>query len=97
MRPGERSGQYVGTPEYMAPEILNRQNRQYDKSVDWWAVGILIFELYFGFTPFISNRREILNHNILHAKPAFRSRTAKYDYSDEFVDIIQKMLRKDAT
>ena len=41
-----------GTPEYFAPELL--QNRGYGKSVDWWAVGILIYEMICGSTPFYS-------------------------------------------
>eukprot|EP00511_Aplanochytrium_stocchinoi_P009845 CAMPEP_0204871072 /NCGR_PEP_ID=MMETSP1348-20121228/34402_1 /ASSEMBLY_ACC=CAM_ASM_000700 /TAXON_ID=215587 /ORGANISM="Aplanochytrium stocchinoi, Strain GSBS06" /LENGTH=815 /DNA_ID=CAMNT_0052025209 /DNA_START=215 /DNA_END=2662 /DNA_ORIENTATION=+ len=39
-----------GTPDYMAPEVLLRKG--YDKSVDYWAIGIVYFELIFGFTPF---------------------------------------------
>lgn len=40
----------VGTPEYMAPEIIN--GSQYSAVVDWWAFGILIFEMLYGVTPF---------------------------------------------
>ena len=49
LRPGERSGEHVGTLEYMAPEILEKsKNRQYDKNVDWWAVGVITYELLCG-------------------------------------------------
>ena len=44
-----------GTPEYFAPEIILDQG--YDLKVDWWAVGILIYELVFGKTPFRDNNR----------------------------------------
>jgi serine/threonine protein kinase len=38
-----------GTPEYLAPEIVKGNNNSgYGKSVDWWAVGILIFEMLSG-------------------------------------------------
>jgi len=40
----------VGTQGYMAPEQLNEQ--YYNKSIDWWAVGIMLFELLFGVNPF---------------------------------------------
>jgi len=39
-----------GTPEYLAPEII--ANRGYTRAVDWWAVGVLIFEMRKGRSPF---------------------------------------------
>ena len=41
---------YCGTFEYMAPEIVNQHN--YDKSIDIWSLGILLYELIHGFSPF---------------------------------------------
>merc|ERR1712096_367551 len=40
----------VGTKEYVAPEVVQR--KPYGKAVDWWAVGILFYELIIGRTPF---------------------------------------------
>lgn len=39
-----------GTPEYLAPEIV--QSKPYASSVDWWAYGVLIFEFVAGYSPF---------------------------------------------
>lgn len=40
-----------GTPEYLAPEMILRNG--HDEKVDVWCIGILYFELLFGYTPFI--------------------------------------------
>ena len=43
---GRRTWSLLGTPEYTAPEII--LNKGHDRSVDYWALGVLIFELLVG-------------------------------------------------
>lgn len=44
----------IGTTEYLAPEQIN--GNSYEKSVDFWNLGILLYEMICGFTPFASDK-----------------------------------------
>lgn len=47
-----------GTPEYIAPEVILRQG--YGKPVDWWAMGIILYEFLVGCVPFFGDTPEEL-------------------------------------
>ena len=63
--------------------------------IDWWALGILIYEMRIGVTPFFNKNKNLLLTKISRAKVIFPDKQ-KYDldYSDEFVDIVDKLLTK---
>ena len=48
--------QHLGTEEYLAPEVIGTEGHSYQ--VDWWTLGILMYELLCGVSPFKGARRE---------------------------------------
>ncbi len=77
-----------GTPEYLAPEIIS--SKGHNKSVDWWCLGILIYEMLTGGPPFEDENQMELYKKIVKGQftfPSYVSATAK--------DLISKLLSAD--
>lgn len=67
--PRARANSFVGTEEYLAPEVINAGG--HSSGVDWWSYGILLYELLYGTTPFRGARRDDTFENILSAQLTF--------------------------
>lgn len=58
------TGTFCGTPEFMAPEII--AGKQYDRSVDWWAFGVLLFQMLLCQSPFKGDDEDEIFNAIEH-------------------------------
>jgi serine/threonine protein kinase len=81
-----------GTPEYLAPEIIN--NKGHSKGVDWWATGILIYEMLAGYPPFYAPDPFDIYTKILKGFDAVRTPAA---FDEQATSLIKKMLHLDVT
>ncbi|MEW5309471.1 MAG: hypothetical protein WDW38_001359 [Sanguina aurantia] len=87
--PVARANSFVGTEEYLAPEIISAAG--HSAGVDWWSFGILIYELIYGTTPFRGARRDETFENIIKAPLRFPSKPV---VSEQIQDLITQLLTK---
>ena len=79
---------FCGSPEYMPPEMILKE--KYNRMIDFYAVGALLYEMIGGIPPFYSKKRKVLFHNIVNKEAKFYK-----EFSNKAKDLIKKLLRKD--
>jgi len=79
----------VGTPDYIAPEVIRQKG--YGQEIDWWSLGVIMFEMMIGYPPFFSESSTETCKKILDWKNTLNIRP-EANISQEAEDILRKLI-----
>ncbi|KAF3555285.1 hypothetical protein F2Q69_00011303, partial [Brassica cretica] len=88
-----RSGSFVGTHEYVAPEVAS--GGSHGNAVDWWAFGVFLYEIIYGRTPFVAPTNDVILRNIVKRQLNFPTDTPATMFELHARSLISGLLNKD--
>ncbi|KAI9202119.1 kinase-like domain-containing protein [Polychytrium aggregatum] len=96
-REAMRAFSLVGSPDYMAPEVLANNNQGYGLAVDYWSVGCIMFECLSGFPPFTAPTTDDVWVNVYHwqrvlERPVYTGVDEEFNLTDDAWDLITRLL-----
>ncbi|KAK9470786.1 kinase-like domain-containing protein [Dipodascopsis tothii] len=89
-QPGQLLYGKSGTLSYLPPEVF--ANTGYDATLDWWSLGVVMYECCYNRRPFPANSQSELVEQVMHAEPVFPPTV-----SAECIDVMRRLLCKDRT
>lgn len=88
----ENSHETSGTPEYMAPEVITKNNHGY--SVDYYALGVILYEMMLKRRPYTGKNRKELRENIFEKQVFITRAEIPEGWSIEAADFINKLIQR---
>jgi serine/threonine protein kinase len=82
---------FCGTTEYMSPELVN--HTEYSKEIDVWSLGILLYEMVHGYSPFRPHKQDFSSRDVMK-NIRFHQLHFKENISEECKDLIYHLLEK---